>query len=91
MSDYGTVYNSKEEIEALATLDRITSTPAQRTNARVVLGMPYHLAMALEDKEETETEKEYEEWLKKQSGFWTVIYDDWWQGWIFIPTEADKK
>jgi len=50
----------KEE-EALMVLDNILSTPAQKTIARIILGMPEEEAMKMEEEAEDECLKTLEE------------------------------
>lgn len=26
----------------------------------------------------------------KEKGFWTVLYDDYWQGWLFVADKEEK-
>lgn len=54
-------FEEDTKLEAERTLNSITSTPAQRARARMILGMPAKETEALEDEEETASLKAWEE------------------------------
>ena len=62
---------TNEEEDALKVLDNPLSTPAQRTDARIILGMSKTEAMKMEEKEEDASLKAWEE----ASGWYNEEYD----------------
>ena len=60
----------REEEEAEEVLDKWTSSPAQKVNARIILGMSEEDALKLEEKGLRETDEAWEKYLESIGGIY---------------------